>query len=42
MPIHDAPPGRWALIWRTAGVTEMILDFVRAAREVGPVAPNTD
>ncbi len=39
VPIHDSPPGRWALVWRTAGVTETILDFARTAREVGPVAP---
>jgi DNA-binding transcriptional LysR family regulator len=41
VPIHDAQPGRWTMVWRTAGVTEMILDFVRAAEEVGPVAPAT-
>lgn len=39
VPIEDAPPGHWALVWRTAGSTGTILDFARTAREVGPVHP---
>jgi DNA-binding transcriptional LysR family regulator len=31
VPIHDAEPSRWALIWRTAGETELVRAFVDAA-----------
>ncbi len=36
MPVHDAPPARWALLWRTAAETDLIRSFARTAREVGP------
>ncbi|ADD45675.1 LysR family transcriptional regulator [Stackebrandtia nassauensis] len=34
VPIHDAKPQRWALIWRTTGETELIRAYVRVAREI--------
>jgi hypothetical protein len=34
LPIHDAPAGQWALIWRTTDETEHIRAFNRAAQEV--------
>lgn len=33
LPIEDAPPGRWALIWRAAAETELVRAYVRAAEE---------
>ncbi|MFB9675712.1 hypothetical protein [Streptosporangium vulgare] len=36
MPIHDAPPAQWALLWRTATETDLIRTFAHTAREVGP------
>ncbi|MEV0201883.1 LysR family transcriptional regulator [Nonomuraea sp. NPDC050691] len=37
VPIHDAPPGRWVLVWRTAAENDLIRDFVRTARDLGSV-----
>ncbi|WP_231927185.1 LysR family transcriptional regulator [Micromonospora zamorensis] len=34
VPIHDAPPGRWGLIWRTGNETELIRSFASAARHL--------
>jgi DNA-binding transcriptional LysR family regulator len=36
VPIHDAPPAQWALLWRTATETNLIRYFAHTAREVGP------
>ncbi|MFF5211769.1 LysR family transcriptional regulator [Streptosporangium sp. NPDC000396] len=33
LPIRDAPPGRWALVWRTAGETGLVRAFAQAARD---------
>ncbi|MFI6180190.1 LysR family transcriptional regulator [Nonomuraea sp. NPDC051191] len=37
VPIHDAPPARWALIRRTARQDDLIQDFLRVAHEFGPI-----
>ncbi|MGC4849395.1 LysR substrate-binding domain-containing protein [Micromonospora sp. DT15] len=37
VPIHDAPPARWALIWRTGSETELIRSFASNARGLHPV-----
>ncbi|MER5226716.1 LysR family transcriptional regulator [Streptomyces flaveus] len=34
IPIEDAPPGRWALIWRAAAETELVRAYARAAEDV--------
>ena len=39
IPISDAPPCHWALIWRTAGETALVRAFARTADDVEPVAP---
>ncbi|GAA3133323.1 hypothetical protein GCM10010466_24880 [Planomonospora alba] len=36
VPIRDAPPARWALLWRTATETDLIRSFAHTARQVGP------
>lgn len=36
VPIRDAPPARWALIWRTATETEHVRAFARTVRDLGP------
>ncbi|WP_246258170.1 LysR family transcriptional regulator [Amycolatopsis anabasis] len=33
VPIRDAPPAEWGLVWRTAGETGRLRAFVEAARE---------
>ncbi|MFI9009954.1 LysR family transcriptional regulator [Actinosynnema sp. NPDC053489] len=33
LPIRDAPPGRWALVWRTATVTPLARSFADTAHE---------
>ena len=38
IPILDAPPCQWALIWRTAGEPALIRAFARAGRDSVPVA----
>jgi DNA-binding transcriptional LysR family regulator len=39
LPIEDTPPGRWALIWRTAAETPLIRAFADTARDLhGPAA----
>ncbi|MEU4608013.1 LysR family transcriptional regulator [Kribbella sp. NPDC023972] len=38
VPIHDAPLGRWALVWRTATETELIRTFAETARTLGPLS----
>ncbi|WP_283136763.1 LysR family transcriptional regulator [Rhizohabitans arisaemae] len=39
VPIRDAPPARWALIWRTATETPLIRAFAQAVKDIGPVGP---
>ncbi|MEU1206909.1 LysR family transcriptional regulator [Nocardia sp. NPDC005825] len=39
IPIHDAPPSRWVLLWRTATETDLIRSFAHIARSTGPTAP---
>jgi hypothetical protein len=34
LPIEDAPPGRWALIWRASAESELIRAYVQAATDV--------
>ncbi|WP_419999785.1 LysR family transcriptional regulator [Streptomyces boninensis] len=36
LPVHDAPPARWALVWRTNAVTDAIRDLARTVSELGP------
>ncbi|SDU62584.1 LysR family transcriptional regulator [Jiangella alkaliphila] len=36
VPIHDAPPTEWALVWRTSAQTPLIRAFAGAAADVGP------
>ncbi|MER8046841.1 LysR family transcriptional regulator [Streptomyces sp. NPDC094032] len=36
VPVHDAPPAHWALLWRTATETELIRSFARAGGLVAP------
>ncbi|MFE2432521.1 LysR substrate-binding domain-containing protein [Streptomyces sp. NPDC059373] len=31
LPIRDAPPCRWVLVWRTAGETPLVCALARAA-----------
>jgi DNA-binding transcriptional LysR family regulator len=33
LPVRDAPPARWALVWRTATETPVIRAFARTIRE---------
>ncbi|WP_410583440.1 LysR family transcriptional regulator [Amycolatopsis sp. lyj-108] len=33
VPIDDAPPARWALVWRTDAATDLIRAFARTARD---------
>ncbi|MYS86063.1 LysR family transcriptional regulator [Embleya scabrispora] len=35
LPIHDAPPTEWALVWATAGDNARIRAFARTARSLG-------
>ncbi|QYC45513.1 HTH-type transcriptional regulator GltC [Nonomuraea coxensis DSM 45129] len=37
VPIHDAPPARWALIWRTTPQSDLIQDLARTAHRIGPI-----
>ncbi|MFE6962188.1 LysR family transcriptional regulator [Streptomyces sp. NPDC057696] len=37
IPIHDAPPCRWALIWRTSAETDAILSFAKIVEQLGPL-----
>ncbi|MFI6265222.1 LysR family transcriptional regulator [Micromonospora sp. NPDC051006] len=34
VPIHDAPPARWVLIWRAGAEAELIREFARAAHQL--------
>jgi len=34
VPVRDAPPVQWGLVWRTSGETPLIRAFVQAARDV--------
>ncbi|MBF6133410.1 LysR family transcriptional regulator [Nocardia otitidiscaviarum] len=34
VPIRDAPPVRWALLWRTAGEITAVREFARAAADI--------
>lgn len=36
VPIRDAPPARWALLWRTATETDLIRSFAHTGRLVRP------
>ncbi|GIE89836.1 LysR family transcriptional regulator [Actinoplanes regularis] len=38
LPIRDAPPARFALIWRTAAETQLIRTFAELVAEAGPLA----
>lgn len=37
VPIRDAPPAQWALIWRTSAQSELIQDLVSTARHLGAI-----
>ncbi|WCN81753.1 LysR family transcriptional regulator [Micromonospora sp. LH3U1] len=37
VPIHDAPPARWGLIWRTGNETELIRSFAGTAHHLNSV-----
>ncbi|MEW9552455.1 LysR family transcriptional regulator [Nonomuraea sp. NPDC050783] len=37
VPIHDAPPARWALIWRTAVRSDLVQDLAAVAGRLGPI-----
>ncbi|TYB57419.1 LysR family transcriptional regulator [Nonomuraea sp. PA05] len=37
VPIHDAPPARWALIWRTAAQSDLVRDLAHTATRLGPI-----
>ncbi|MEV0116988.1 LysR family transcriptional regulator [Streptomyces sp. NPDC050844] len=37
VPLRDAPPARWALIWRTSAETDAILAFAKIVEELGPL-----
>ncbi|MFE9779386.1 LysR substrate-binding domain-containing protein [Streptomyces sp. NPDC005775] len=36
VPVHDAPPAHWALLWRTATETELIRSFAHVGRLIEP------
>ncbi|MFC7646310.1 substrate-binding domain-containing protein [Streptosporangium lutulentum] len=36
VPLHDAPRGRWGLIWRTDRETPMARAYVQVAQDIGP------
>ncbi|MFI9558507.1 LysR family transcriptional regulator [Nonomuraea endophytica] len=38
VPIQDAPRTQWALVWRTATESDLILDLSRTVQEMGPLA----
>ncbi|MFC7714983.1 LysR family transcriptional regulator [Nonomuraea recticatena] len=38
VPIHDAAPARWALVWRSAAETGLIRDFAEIVHDLGPLA----
>lgn len=38
IPIHDAEPSQWALVWRTAGETTLIRAFAEAAAQEAQAA----
>ncbi|MEV5440731.1 LysR family transcriptional regulator [Streptomyces sp. NPDC052682] len=42
LPIEDAEPGRWALIWRTGTETELLRAYVQAAEDVRGTRPPRD
>jgi DNA-binding transcriptional LysR family regulator len=42
VPIRDAPPARWGLIWRTGAETELIRAFVRTAERLNAVDCSAD
>ena len=37
LPITDAPPSHWALVWRTTAETPLVRAFARAAEDLGPL-----
>ncbi|AWS47843.1 LysR family transcriptional regulator [Streptosporangium sp. 'caverna'] len=36
VPLHDAPRGRWGLVWRTDRETPMARAYVQVAQDIGP------
>ncbi|MEH1093726.1 LysR family transcriptional regulator [Micromonospora sp. CPCC 205739] len=42
VPIRDAPPARWGLIWRTGNETELIRSFARTAHHLNSVGKPAD
>jgi DNA-binding transcriptional LysR family regulator len=36
LPVRDAPAGRWALVWRTAGETPLVRAYARVAVDTAP------
>ncbi|MGW1724646.1 LysR family transcriptional regulator [Streptomyces sp. NPDC002306] len=41
VPITDAPPCRWALVWRTAAETPLLRSFVQAVSDAPPSGEET-
>jgi DNA-binding transcriptional LysR family regulator len=41
VPIRDAPPCRWAFVWRTAAETPLIRVFAQAAADAAPPTEST-
>ncbi|MER7947553.1 LysR family transcriptional regulator [Streptomyces sp. NPDC096079] len=39
VPVRDAPPAHWALLWRTATETDLIRSFAQVGRQVAPSGP---
>ncbi|MEU6743754.1 LysR family transcriptional regulator [Streptosporangium sandarakinum] len=37
VPIHDAPPARWALIWHASTRSELVQGLVEVAHRLGPI-----
>ncbi|MEB3370081.1 LysR family transcriptional regulator [Saccharopolyspora mangrovi] len=37
IPIHDAAPARWALVWRTSAETDAILALAKIVEQLGPL-----
>ncbi|WP_192759779.1 LysR family transcriptional regulator [Actinomadura algeriensis] len=39
VPVRDAPPCRWALVWRTANETPLLRAFAQTVRDLDPATP---
>ncbi|MET9966981.1 LysR family transcriptional regulator [Streptomyces sp. NPDC006356] len=37
VPIHDAPPAQWALVWRTSAETDAILTLAKIVEQLRPL-----